>query len=396
MRCVDIYTKQIINLNSREHVLPNFLGGRIQINNLIDKQTNDIFGSGIDAELDKATAAIRNLIDARSAREPNRPAPMLRNVVGADGSKYHIEAGGQVILIPKLRIEQGEGCLTVKGSVSEQGQLRQGLRKFVQTKGLNLDDVIEQCWKIARTTLRSPPPMNFPLRLWDMSPYRAIAKIACNWLASHDRCLFMRAEFDPIREFVLNCPTQPSPPPVQAIDLDLRKGGIGPVDHFVSVEVLADGRVRGVVVLFGTLAFVIRLAEVFKLIQPFRHSYRIDQITHHDRRDHVTDLALNIESFEIAAARSFEQFADLVKIQQERLLPTLLEVQRRHWIGRIIKPYWDKFLANMGDEQEPSDKAKLEFSREVAQAFADQMRPNFEAAADRRHQQQNIAEDRDS
>ena len=95
---IDIYTKQPILRDSKEHVLPNFLGGRVQRNGLIDKQTNDMFGSSIDAKFDQATVAIRNLIDARSDREPERPVPTIRNVVGADGRTYHIKAGGHVFL----------------------------------------------------------------------------------------------------------------------------------------------------------------------------------------------------------------------------------------------------------------------------------------------------------
>lgn len=383
---IDIYTKQPILRDSKEHVLPNFLGGRVQRNGLIDKQTNDMFGSSIDAKFDQATVAIRNLIDARSDREPERPVPTIRNVVGADGRTYHIKAGGHVVLTPKLKTEEADGYLTVNGSVSERGEISQALRKQAKSRGLDLSALVERLWNTASTKLMFPPPMTFPFDLWDKSTYRAIAKIACNWLASHEHSLFMQTEFDPIREFVLNG-AQPPTPPVQALDLDLRKEGLGPLDHFVSVEVFADGRVRGVVVLFGVLAFGVRLAEVSRRIQPFHHSYRVDQLSHHDRQDHLADSALDIEFFEIAAARSHEQFANLVKLQGERLFPTIQELQENHLIHRIIKPYWDKLIANMGDGQEPSQKAKLEFSSEVARAIADEMLPSIKAASQERHQQ---------
>src|SRR5690606_15000539 len=51
MSIVDVYTREPIRTPSEEHVVHNFLGGRLLCPDIIDKETNDKFGAGIDAKL---------------------------------------------------------------------------------------------------------------------------------------------------------------------------------------------------------------------------------------------------------------------------------------------------------------------------------------------------------
>src|SRR4051812_6619585 len=63
----DIYKKQPITVDSSEHVLPDALGGKLQVRGVIDKTTNDWFGGGIDAALERGLRAFRLLLDARNS-----------------------------------------------------------------------------------------------------------------------------------------------------------------------------------------------------------------------------------------------------------------------------------------------------------------------------------------
>ena len=378
----DIYTKRLINIESREHVIPNSLGGRLQTVGLIDQQLNSDFGATIDSRLDKALLAFRTCIDARSHRTPSTPAPPIRGVEGADGERYRVEAGGKTKIRPNLSVTESGGKVKITGRVANEKELRQALKNLAKKKGWDLDELVATLFESADHRRGVPPQMTFPITLWDHDPYRAIVKMVCNLFALHYHSVFLRPEFDAIRDFVLNGTGLP-PCFIQATDIDIRRDGMGPLDHLVTVEIDSIGHVRGMVVLFGVLAFVVRLGDL-GIGTASRHSYRIDQLTHADRHNHVEDCSLPIEPFEQASARSYEDFALLAKEQLNRLLPDLLRIQKDVWLRGLIEPHWNRLLEDMGDAVEPTDEAKLEFSSTVARVVTAELLLHIEAAAQKR------------
>lgn len=381
----DIYTKREIVTHSKEHVVPNFLGGRLQYRGLIDRKLNSEFGSGIDAALDRALLSIRTPIDARSDRAPSTPAPTIRGVVGADGNAYRIEAGGRPKIAPKVSMKETGGALIFNGQASEVHELHEPLKKFAKRKGWDPNEFVAKVTERVEHRRELAPMMNFPILLWDRDPYRAVVKMACNLFAHHHRDLFLRAEFDAVREFVLHGTGLP-PSFVQATDIDIRSGGLGPLDHLVTVDLDTSGNARGMVILFGVLAFVVRLGDTVAG-HPSRRSYRVDQLGRADRHDHEADDSLPIEPFDDAAARSYEEFTALAKEQLHRLLPVVLDLQKVAWIQSIVQPHWDRLIERKGDAKEPTEQEVREFASDVAEALVADLLPRIEAASRQRREE---------
>jgi hypothetical protein len=102
----DIYTGKGIVERSEEHVIHRCLGGRLSSPELVDKKTNDLFGHGIDAELEEALRSVRVMIDARNA--DGKSPRSLSGVQGDDGKFYRIDAGGIPVVRPSGRIKELE------------------------------------------------------------------------------------------------------------------------------------------------------------------------------------------------------------------------------------------------------------------------------------------------
>ncbi len=379
---LDIYKKRPITTDSQEHIIPNFLGGCLQPSGLIDKTTNDEFGSSIDAALNRALLPFRVFLDARSHRKPNEPAPTIGKVKGADGVEYRVEAGGYAkVRRPRVEIHEDDNLITIRGTISDEGELRQALWKLARRKGLNLDTLVERLMTDAEHRSEAPPILDFPLPLLDKDPYRAIAKIACNLLALHDRELFLTSAFDPIRAFVLEG-TSPTPHPVQATDVDLRRAGMGPLDHYASVQSSEDGHVRGLVVLFGTLAFAIHLGTTSAPATPFRRTYRVDQLGRADRLDDDFDHKVVGEPFEVCCARSYEEYRSLCE-KQLRLLAK--DVELRRLVADAYTPHWDQWLKRFGQGNEPTEEDQRELAAAIGNAVTQALMPRILEAARRRH-----------
>lgn len=104
MTNIDVYTRQPIAKPSEEHVVHNFLGGRLKSRTILDKSTNERFGQGIDAHLYRAWQPILVMLDARSHRSGGSAPSRLRDVPGSDGNRYFLEAGGKITVAPRLNM----------------------------------------------------------------------------------------------------------------------------------------------------------------------------------------------------------------------------------------------------------------------------------------------------
>jgi hypothetical protein len=315
---IDIYTKRPIARHSSEHVLPSFLGGRLQKRGLIDKATNDTFGREIDADLAKALQAFRLPVDGLS--DASKSASPLK-VKGDDGAEYHVGRGGHVSPVPKRpKFERRPDGLHVEASfsgVDPMKALRAAVGARAKREGYNDGEVaklVAGAVAIAKTQTSAPPKLNFSTDLYTGSCYRATAKVACNLLAYGYRELFVRREFDAIRAFVLSA-TPIQPWPVQPVVADVRAGGLGPLDHLVAVQTSEEGMVA-LVVYFGLLAHLVRLGDV-PHGPALSMSYRVNQIRTHsaerDRRDDPADMAIGFPSFKQAAARTLDEVGRIAR-----------------------------------------------------------------------------------
>ena len=380
----DIYTGRPIRTDSKEHIIPNFLGGKLQPAGLIDKETNDRLGSGIDAALDRALQSVRVLIDARSQRKPGNPAPTMKAVKGVDGARYVVEAGGTTSVRPHLSFREEEGQLLITGSVPDRKTLRRCARRpveeFARKHGKDPEALMDAVLKMAKDNPKPPVPLSFPAELWTTDPYRATAKIACNLLAYHDKDLFLQDHFDPIRRFVFDG-EQPPVPPVQAADVDPLDQGMGELDHLVVVEVRPTGEVVALVTYFGALSFVVSIGTVPGL-EGFKRSYRVDQLGRADRLDDNYDLSLPVPDFMEAASRSYEEFHQLVQVQLHRLLPLVFKKQRDIQLDRAIEP----ILKAAAESGVLSHEEKVGLAQELSSAVMRVVEPQIREAGRRRHE----------
>lgn len=316
---VDIYTLAPIVHDSEEHIIPNSLGGRLRAR-IIDRNTNNRFGSTIDAALDRAVMCIRNLVDGRTHRDPNAPAPTLRNVESPDGSRYTLRAGGRAECQTKIGIREIDGGIHVSGYVPDKATLVRNVRKYAKRRGLNADKLVAQLGGISDGVIGKAPTVQLEIGLWELEPYRAILKIACNLLALYHPEELIGPGFESARQFVRD--GNVSMAPVQITELDIRRSGLGPLDHLVVVEV-RGGQATGVVVLYGVLAFVVFMGTTSS-VDDRKYSYRVDQLGRRDRVDGDRDLT--IPDFAVEASRSDEAYWEIARRQVERLLPDVMKI----------------------------------------------------------------------
>src|SRR6201995_1582364 len=251
---LDIYTKIPIAADSYEHVLPDALGGKLQVPGIIDRATNSKFGEGIDAALERALRAIRIFLDAPNSR--GDPPAALIGLKAEDGT-YDVASGGIVRPGPTVRtFEWKEKELTIDATVPDERALRDMLRKKAGKRGLNLDELMKKISPLLDKKRAAMPTLEFGVEVWQSEPYRATAKIACNLLAHRSSSLFAEPYFDGIREFVLRG-SRLAPWPVQVANMDIQNG-LGEFDHLVRLGVVRN-EVLGLVVYFGHLAFIVRL-----------------------------------------------------------------------------------------------------------------------------------------
>ncbi len=357
MNSVNIYTGKVIAERSEEHVVPRSLGGRLSSPDLVDKKTNDLFGHGIDAELEEALRSVRVMIDARNA--DGKSPRGLSKVQGDDGRVYRLDAGGVPVITPSGRIEELEpGKLFLKAKVPDEAALRKMLAPTARRAGKDVNELVQKAMSISRTTKIPAPGVTLSLSLWQHGPYRATAKIACNLLGLSAPATFLRSEFNEIRQYVF-AGVKPSLHPVQAVKFDAGKG-ISDLDHLVKIEVTPSGDVLALVVYFGTFPFVVRLGHLPAPVQCRSVSYRVDQRSAIDRRDDERDLGVPIPSFEQAAAASHEEFAKIVNEQSEQVVSKVHRVHQRIWIDRITTPLFAKFFEDTKSrEQTEADRAAL-------------------------------------
>jgi hypothetical protein len=337
----DIYTKQPIETDSEDHILPSFLGGRVRIRGRIDKGTRDLLARGIDARLDEALQCVRVPLDARSAvgEPPNVPNEQV---------------------------------------------VRDMLRKHARGTDNDLDELVNEWMAAARKRLSVPPEPALKPLLWECDPYRATAKVVCNLFAEHDPEAFLLDEFDAIRNFVV-AGVERDAFLVQIADAEATSHGLGPLDHLVRVGATASGEVVGLVVYFGVLAFVIRLGHATTI--SFRNrSYRVDQIGRSDRVDDPRDLAIAVPSFAEAAARSDDECRRQVRRQVERLVPILQTIQRKAWLKGLILPHWQRLLEQKGNRDEPTADELRRFSEQVAKDIVAQQLPPMPQVSERRRE----------
>lgn len=282
----DVYTLQEISNRSKEHIIPNHLGGRRTSNTIIDKSTNDHFGSTMDAELGRAINWIRILLDARSG--DGTPPPPLSVESGAE--TYLITPGGKPELRkPGIHVNKDpvSGTVTISGVARNEQEVRRLTKRVRQQYGIS-DEALAQALERQKAFV---PPVSIQFQVNSLV-LRSIAKIACNLFSSEHTGLFLRHEFNGVREYILNGGDDQTFIRLNTSEVSIGEAGrdLGPLDHLVLVHGDSEtGQVRALVCLFKYLQFVVDMGTI-QLSDDIALAYRVDQLGRQQRMNDQQDI----------------------------------------------------------------------------------------------------------
>lgn len=316
----DIYKKTPIVTRSDEHILLNALGGRRTSSAILDKTTNEQFGSSIDAALANVLLIFRGFLDARSGE--GRQSPPIRGMTTADGQKYNMLPGGKPELAhPKVEFKKTETGVIVSGSVRSEAELQRiAGRKFAQY------GIPEEAVKAGSKAIEKHIPMLSKEVTFTPEAWRAMAKMSCNLFAHQRAPMFLEDGFDAIREFVLSgrgdswdfvaMNTKP---------VDLSGTALGQLDHLIAV--VGDnnsGAVRGFVAIYEHLQFVVNLGTA-SFDRPFVTTYRVNQLAQTDRLDAVVDQAIEMPGFSRYSEENYVGWLQAMEASLNRIMPVAME-----------------------------------------------------------------------
>jgi len=322
----DIYfPEQEIATQTREHIMLNCLGGRLESADLIDAGTNHRFGSGIDRALERVISPIRLLLDA-PAGDGTTPHG-LKNLPLTDGRVIGLAERGRPVGDQRVSItSQPDGSVRVSGSHTE-------VRKLLKKHKLPAQELLG-----GATTVREHLPPVTIKGGFDNDARRCLAKMACNLFAFTYRDLFLRSEFDAVRSFVTGTgePDAHVVTNVDSVDIGPPGWDMGALDHLILIRGhAATGHVEALVVLYKHLQFAVYLGRT-ALPVDIRLSYRVAQVERQHRRDDALDRMLVVPNFESCRQRQ-AQAAVVVEREARALFEQVDRHQYTMWVEDLIE-----------------------------------------------------------
>ena len=329
---LDIYTKRVMLVPSDEHIVLNALGGRRK-HSLIDKTTNDILGSTIDAALATTLHVIRVLLDATSG--DGESPPPIRRAPSPTGDTYDLLPGGKPeISHPRLSFEDsGDGRVQLTGRARSMSELRRHAKRKLEQHGVSLDAL-----EAGSTTVESKAPRLHVDCSFTPDSWRAVAKMACNLLAIERRNMFLEPAFDAVREFVLRggdawnfiaintTPIVFGEPPAS----------MGALDHVLVVcGDHATGQVRALVVLFGHVQLVVRLGTA-SLNESFVVAHRVDQVGRRERHNDDADTSLSVPEFVSLSHVDQTAWFDALEGAMNRIFHVAMAAVDRRTVSELV------------------------------------------------------------
>lgn len=284
MKCTICRNQITQDQNTKEHIIPNAIGGRKKIEGFICKACNSETGHTWDAELTKQLNAL--CLICNISRERGASQAMSVETTAGDTVKYH--AGGIVKKDRPYVFEEVDGQQV---SLSIQARDVNELKKILRQKKKKFPNLnIEEALSMSETGASFPQGMyKFSLNFGNELSMKAIVKsllaIVFDAGINVDNC-----------DLALQFLDQGGNIPVgYYYETDLihnREAGI-PI-HCVFVKGCKDtGSIVGYVELFGTYRMVSLLSSNYSG-EDFSHSYAIDPIAGEQKEAQV-NFTLNLE-----------------------------------------------------------------------------------------------------
>ena len=324
---IDIYSQREITTRSKEHILQNELGGKLQSAELIDKETNDCLGSTIDADLGRALHWIRVQLSATSG-DGVLPSKMS---VQTPEARYNILPGGKPERgKPQISVvkDSENHVVKISGYARSEQELRTLTKRILEKYSITEETFRESIEH--RSEFLKPFDIDFELT---PSTLRGVAKIACNLLALHDKVLFLRDDFNPIRRFIYRGTgdiAQFVHINTSSVLIGENGRNLGQLDHLIVVQgTTTTGHVRALVCLFKHLQFIVTLGTV-SLDKDFVYTYRVDQLGKQYRMNDPKDFfpipsRYQQKHFERTLKRAVGSINDVINSRKPNILEQITQ-----------------------------------------------------------------------
>lgn len=254
-----------------EHVLPNFLGGRMTTQTVICSKCNNDFGNTIDRDFSESIKEIRNAKELRSGDRKSAPQIKGKNI---GGTKFDIEPGLKMVPKPQKIIKNPDGTTTVNAAALHPLEALidyiKTIEKLANSRNLQGEEwlnFITKCLKECEFEQIISPPYEFEPSFGDLNSQRSMAKACLVLLAdqySEGNSLISQSTFDEIRKFVVDGTYLSEGVPLTYIDtLPLNKFDpqYGTNPNFIWVGSNNDGKVLGYFRLYNAIGFSFLLTQ---------------------------------------------------------------------------------------------------------------------------------------
>jgi hypothetical protein len=332
-RC--IVTDELITpeSNSRAHVIPSALGGRLKPLDILSKSGNGLIGDKIDLPLIQAFQALMTLINGSRDRGENRPVRMT----DAKGRTYVMEFGEPMKLAnPNYQEEATEGGTSVRIEARNLKELRTLLgRVKVNNSDFDVDEAMERA-----IAVRSWPDgmLHGQLQIGPRVVFPALFVSASIFAAHHSY-----PPHPELREYVERFdPAEPEMPPdtFYFIPSGPWISAPGEVTHIVAL--LASAKRREMLIYFE-LFNAVPVAVLFPYggAEDTRRTYAVDVLTGTEVQPAINEEAIRDIAWRAthylgdAELRRFtqERIGRLIALSQHLALETELEALKTRIFG---------------------------------------------------------------
>jgi hypothetical protein len=344
--------------DSREHIIPNALGGRSVVRGFICRDCNSGAGCNWDSKLE---AQLRSLALLFGVKRQDRKDTKPIVVQTVSGAKYWLNSDGTMNPAgsPYREVQKSEGRqiqISARSTADAKRKLAEVCAKYPQ---VNFDDA----WATARSgSARLNEPLKLTLDFGGELAGRSIVKSAlclafsAGLTAQHTEAhAYLREEaveapfgYYHTRDLVLNRPSQV---PLHCVGVSSRN---------------ADGQLLGYVEYFGFRRMIVRLVGHYE--GPEIHSvYSIDPTTGQKQN---LDVELRLSRAEVESCFAYEC---LPEGSQETIMRDLMPLALKRSFDRerdrVIERAWREAMTALGvqEDEELSADEWQEFSRLMTQ-----------------------------
>jgi hypothetical protein len=272
---VCIYSREVFDQSTGEHILQNSLGARWTSNQIVCNRLQQEFAGTIDAALERGLQPIRNLLGTPGGR--GGQGPTLRGLNTTAGERINLQPGGQPQLAaPVVDIEQlGNGQYRIGMRVGRVEDLPWALT-ILRNRLPNIRADLAMVQEAARGVEGLlAGQVHLQVGIGGLDYFRGLLKACLNLVGVTNPNIALSPACDQVRTFVESGVGDsqnfarwiPDPDNYQPPTL-------GPADQFIGIAGVRRG-IEGLVQLFGQIKHSIRLSSNFTG-EPFRVGYLVN------------------------------------------------------------------------------------------------------------------------